>query len=271
MTAALLATKLQVPQPRPGLLARPRLLDRLSAGTARELTLVCTPPGFGKTALLADWAQGGRWPVAWLTVDAGDNDPARFWRHLVAALGPAAGPRPAGQLRQRDLRCTEREARVVLGQAVGADLPEAAVAVPTERTEGGVAGLQLAAVAAGPAGRGRVRGRVLGQSPLRAGPPGRGGPGAPARAAAAVPARDLGAGAAVGAVAAVPGLGEQLTVRELEVLGLLAAGRSNRRIAQELVVTLDTVKKHVSHVFDKLGSGNRTEAVARARQLGLLR
>ena len=73
------------------------------------------------------------------------------------------------------------------------------------------------------------------------------------------------------AVAWVPGLGEQLTVRELEVLGLLAAGRSNRRIAQELVVTLDTVKKHVSHVLDKLGAGNRTEAVARARQLGLLR
>ena len=73
------------------------------------------------------------------------------------------------------------------------------------------------------------------------------------------------------AVAAVPGLGEQLTARELEVLGLLAAGRSNRRIAQELVVTLDTVKKHVSHVLDKLGAGNRTEAVARARQLGLLR
>jgi LuxR family maltose regulon positive regulatory protein len=51
----------------------------------------------------------------------------------------------------------------------------------------------------------------------------------------------------------------------------LAAGRSNRRIAQERVVTLDNVKKHVSHVIDKLGAGNRTQAVARARQLGLLR
>jgi LuxR family maltose regulon positive regulatory protein len=54
------------------------------------------------------------------------------------------------------------------------------------------------------------------------------------------------------------------------VLGLLAVGRSNQRIAEELVVTLDTVKKHVSHVLDKLGAANRTEAVARARQLGLL-
>jgi LuxR family transcriptional regulator, maltose regulon positive regulatory protein len=68
-----------------------------------------------------------------------------------------------------------------------------------------------------------------------------------------------------------PGLGERLTARELEVLGLLAAGRSNQRIAEELVVTIDTVIKHVSHVLDKLGAGNRTEAVARARQLGLLR
>lgn len=71
------------------------------------------------------------------------------------------------------------------------------------------------------------------------------------------------------AVAAAPGLIDALTARELEVLGLLAAGRSNRRIA-ELVVTLDTVKKHVGHVLDKLSAANRTEAVARARQLGLI-
>jgi ATP/maltotriose-dependent transcriptional regulator MalT len=74
-----------------------------------------------------------------------------------------------------------------------------------------------------------------------------------------------------GAAAAVPGLIEQLTERELQVLGLLAAGRSNQGIAQELVVSLDTVKKHVSHVLDKLGVANRTEAVARARELGLIR
>jgi LuxR family maltose regulon positive regulatory protein len=54
------------------------------------------------------------------------------------------------------------------------------------------------------------------------------------------------------------------------VLGLLAAGRPNQGIAEELVVTVDTVKKHVSHVLDKLGAANRTEAVARARELGLL-
>ncbi len=61
-----------------------------------------------------------------------------------------------------------------------------------------------------------------------------------------------------------------LLAREVEVLGLLAAGNSNPRIAEELVVTLDTVKKLVSHVLDKLGAANRTEAVTRARQLGLI-
>jgi LuxR family maltose regulon positive regulatory protein len=63
---------------------------------------------------------------------------------------------------------------------------------------------------------------------------------------------------------------EPLTDRELEVLRLIAAGRSNQRIARELVVALDTVKKHVSHVLGKLGADNRTEAAARARELGLI-
>src|SRR6266567_2478605 len=69
---------------------------------------------------------------------------------------------------------------------------------------------------------------------------------------------------------AVPGLVDQLTVRELEILQLVAAGAPNQRIAEQLVVTLDTVKKHITHLLGKLGAANRTEAVARARQLGLI-
>jgi LuxR family maltose regulon positive regulatory protein len=65
-------------------------------------------------------------------------------------------------------------------------------------------------------------------------------------------------------------LAEPLTGRELEVLRLLAAGRSNQRIAHDLVVALDTVKKHVTHVLAKLGAANRTEAADRARQRGLI-
>jgi LuxR family maltose regulon positive regulatory protein len=91
-----------------------------------------------------------------------------------------------------------------------------------------------------------------------------------ARLQRALDARDAAAGAGRGGAAAVPGLVEQLTSRELEVLEMLAAGRSNRAIASELVVTLDTVKKHVSHVLGKLGAANRTEAVTRSRELGLI-
>jgi LuxR family maltose regulon positive regulatory protein len=68
----------------------------------------------------------------------------------------------------------------------------------------------------------------------------------------------------------VAGLVEPLSARELEVLRLLAAGAPNRAIAKQLVVTLDTVKRHVSNLFSKLGVANRTQAVARARELGLL-
>ena len=108
----LLATKLHVPRPRPGLVLRPRLAERLDEGLERGLVLVCAPAGYGKTVLLADWAQHGGRPAAWLSLDAGDNDPARFWRHAVAALdwvrpgiggrvGACSAPRP----RHRSNRC----------------------------------------------------------------------------------------------------------------------------------------------------------------------
>jgi LuxR family transcriptional regulator, maltose regulon positive regulatory protein len=85
----LLATKLHLPSPQPGFVPRPRLLDRLDEGLARSLILVCAPAGSGKTALLADWARRTQRAVAWLSLDAGDNDPARFWRHAAAALDRA--------------------------------------------------------------------------------------------------------------------------------------------------------------------------------------
>jgi LuxR family maltose regulon positive regulatory protein len=63
---------------------------------------------------------------------------------------------------------------------------------------------------------------------------------------------------------------EPLSRRELEVLELLAQGRSNREMAQELVITTDTVKRHISHIFSKLGVHNRVQAVRQAQKLGLL-
>jgi LuxR family maltose regulon positive regulatory protein len=61
-----------------------------------------------------------------------------------------------------------------------------------------------------------------------------------------------------------------LSERELEVLRLMAAGRSNKEIANELVIAIGTAKRHTANIFDKLDVRNRTEAVTRARQLGLL-
>ena len=227
---ALLTTKLHLPRSRGGFLARPRLLERLTEGTASELTLVCAPAGFGKTALLADWAHRSQQPAAWLSLDEGDNDPGRFWRYAATALDqvragigqqldvlldppprsfeavvtalvnqlatqpdqvvlvlddyhlieakpvhesvglllghlppqlrlvlasradpplPLARLRARGQLaelRERDLRFTTDEAAAVLHAGLGTDLPDAAVAALTARTEGWAAGLQLAAL-----------------------------------------------------------------------------------------------------------------------------
>ncbi len=86
---ALLATKLHVARAQPGFVPRPRLVQALNQGLARGRVLICAPAGFGKTSLLADWARRGGRPVAWLGLDAGDNDPARFWRYVVAALDQA--------------------------------------------------------------------------------------------------------------------------------------------------------------------------------------
>lgn len=70
--------------------------------------------------------------------------------------------------------------------------------------------------------------------------------------------------------AAEVGLQEELTPREAEILSLVARGASNQEIADQLVLSVGTVKGHVNHVFSKLGVHNRTAAVARARELGLL-
>jgi LuxR family maltose regulon positive regulatory protein len=85
----LLATTLHVPRAQPGFVARSRLGRALGDALARPLVLVCAPAGFGKTVLLADWARSGNLPVGWLSLDPGDNDPARFWRHALAALDRA--------------------------------------------------------------------------------------------------------------------------------------------------------------------------------------
>jgi len=238
MTTPLLTTKLYIPPVRPELVSRPRLIERLKAGLlgqsgsfARKLTLISAPAGFGKTTLLSEWISQSQVPVAWVSLDEGDNDPVQFWTYFVAALdkvqagvgesalallrspqpppieatltalineiaitpepfalalddyhlieaqpihnalafsldhlppqmhliiaGRADPPLPLARLRGRgqltelretDLRFTIEEAAAFLNQVMGLGLSDENVAALETRTEGWIAGLQLAAL-----------------------------------------------------------------------------------------------------------------------------
>ena len=94
MPSPLVATKLYPPRLRPGLVARPRLADRLGGAAQARLTLLSAPAGFGKTTVLAEWLAAADRRVAWLSLDERDRRPATFWSYVVTALRgvvPAAG------------------------------------------------------------------------------------------------------------------------------------------------------------------------------------
>ena len=233
MSAPILTTKLYHPPPRPKVVPRPRLNERLNEGllASRKLTLISAPAGFGKTTLISEWVAGCGQPVAWLSLDEGDNDPPSFLAYLVAALQtiaanigngvlvilqspqppsiesilttllneittipdhfvlvledyhvidskpvdealtfllthlppqmhlvittredpqlPLARLRARGQLtelRATDLRFTPSEAAEFLNQLMGLNLSEEDIAALDKRTEGWIAGLQLAAL-----------------------------------------------------------------------------------------------------------------------------
>jgi len=97
----ILATKLYTPPPRSRIVLRPRLIQRLNEGlsASRRLTLVSAPAGFGKTTLVSEWVAVCERPVAWLSLDEGENDPACFLAYLVAALQTIAANIGAGVLR----------------------------------------------------------------------------------------------------------------------------------------------------------------------------
>lgn len=233
MPAPILATKLYIPSSRPGVVSRPRLIERLNDGLAKggRLSLISASAGFGKTTLISEWITGCGRPAAWLSLDEGDSDPTRFITYLIAALQtlkdgfgegllsvlqshqppsneailttllneistlpnhflfilddyhsvdsqsvdqslaflidrqppqmhlviatredpslPLARLRARGQLtelRTTDLQFTSAEATEFLNRAMGLNLSDGDIAALESRTEGWIAGLQLAAI-----------------------------------------------------------------------------------------------------------------------------
>ena len=110
----LLATKLYVPGPRPGLVPRPRLAERLREGLRRGVVLVCAPAGYGKMVLLAEWAQAasGRLPgCRWMPeITTRPGSGATRWpRWTTSARGSANGsPRCSDLPRRRRSRAWSR-------------------------------------------------------------------------------------------------------------------------------------------------------------------
>ena len=88
MSDNLLATKVHVPPLHGNLVNRGSLVSRLNEGIARgcRLTLISAPAGYGKSTLLSEWNAQAGLPVAWLSLEKGENTPARFWSYFIAAL-----------------------------------------------------------------------------------------------------------------------------------------------------------------------------------------
>jgi LuxR family maltose regulon positive regulatory protein len=82
----LLTTKLNIPPPRPNLVPRPSLAERLTAGATHLLTLISALAGSGKSTLVSDWLRQSGQPAAWLSLDEADNEFIRFWTYVIAAL-----------------------------------------------------------------------------------------------------------------------------------------------------------------------------------------
>ncbi|HSB02798.1 MAG TPA: BTAD domain-containing putative transcriptional regulator, partial [Anaerolineales bacterium] len=96
-TEPLIKTKLFIPPLRMDRVTRPYLFELLDAGAQRSMTLISAPAGFGKTTLLASWAAHTSLPIAWFSIDEGDNDPVRFVAYLIAALDSVLSTELSGQ------------------------------------------------------------------------------------------------------------------------------------------------------------------------------
>ncbi|MGO9749940.1 MAG: LuxR C-terminal-related transcriptional regulator [Solirubrobacteraceae bacterium] len=82
----LAAAKLAAPRQRGGMVLRPRIVRALAGGAEAALTLVSAPAGYGKTTAVRTWCASSDTALAWVTLDAGDNDPVQFWTYVATAV-----------------------------------------------------------------------------------------------------------------------------------------------------------------------------------------
>lgn len=90
MSVDLIQTKLTIPPSRANLVQRERLNRRLDDSVNHKLTLITAPAGFGKSTLLSHWVEHNKLPIAWYTLDGGDNDPDHFLSYLLTAMHTVA-------------------------------------------------------------------------------------------------------------------------------------------------------------------------------------
>jgi LuxR family maltose regulon positive regulatory protein len=150
LVAPLLKTKLQAPGC-PRLVVRETLVEALSEGLSRPLTLIYGPAGSGKTMLAAQWraSVGDELPVAWLSLDGSDNDPARFWIYVVEAMRsvlPGIGDAALAILRTPGVALVEDAIRQLINELADVAAPSALVlddyhAIDDDRIHRGMATL----------------------------------------------------------------------------------------------------------------------------------
>jgi LuxR family transcriptional regulator, maltose regulon positive regulatory protein len=121
MVSSILSTKLYIPQPRPNVVLRPLLIERLNEGLSAgcKLSLISAPAGFGKTTLLSEWIAGCGRPVVWLSLDEGDNDPSRFLVYLIVAIqtiAPRIGEAILAALQSPQLLPSEAQLATLLNE-----------------------------------------------------------------------------------------------------------------------------------------------------------
>ncbi len=112
--------KLAPPRPRAGIVPRQRVGRALDAGKEASLTLVAAPPGYGKTTAVRAWCASRQAALAWVTLDADDNDPVRLWTYVATALDRARKGLGHATLQRLDLAPPIRSAIDELMNAIAA-------------------------------------------------------------------------------------------------------------------------------------------------------